>query len=152
MYEDFTNRACVVMQMANEEARRLNQEYMSTEHVLLGLIREGVRTQKRPGVAAKVLQEFGILDLRRMRVEVEKVTHAEPATTVKRDLVQSSHLQQAIDYAFEEAARLNLPDIGTGFLLLGILRESEGVAARVLRNLGLNAEDMRDRVLILLRR
>lgn len=68
-YERFTNRACVVMQLAFQEARRFNHEYVGTEHILLGLVKEGVRTRRRPGVAARVLKQLDILDLRKMRVE-----------------------------------------------------------------------------------
>ena len=152
MYEDFTNRARVVMQMATEEARRFNHDRVGTEHILLGLIKEAVRTRRHPGVAAKALKEFKVLDLRRMRIEVEKIVHAGMATVDIRELPQSSHAQRALDYAFEEAARLKLPDIGTGLLLLGVLRDSTRVAAQVLKNRGLNLQDVRDRVLRLLRK
>jgi ATP-dependent Clp protease ATP-binding subunit ClpC len=147
MYECFTNRACVVMQMANEEARRFNHTYVGTEHVLLGLVKEGVRTRSCPGVAAKVLREFDILHLRKIRVEVHKIVHSGADVTTKHELPHTPQVNRVIESAIQEADRLNLPDIGTGFLLLGLLREREGVAAQVLMNLGLKLEDMRKEVL-----
>jgi len=151
MYERFTNRAFVVMQFATEEARRFNHEYVGTEHIILGLVKEGVRTRTSLGVAAKVLQELDLLDLRKLRVDVEKVVHARADTVTKGELPQIPQARRVIEYAIEEAEHLKLPEIGTGLLLLGLVREQEGAAAQVLRSLGLNLEDMREKVLQLLR-
>ena len=152
MYEDFTNRACVVMQLAGQEARRFNHDHLGTEHILLGLVNEGVRTQTRPGFAAKVLDDFGVLDLRKMRIEVEKIVHSGSNQVTEGELPRTPQAEKVIDYALDEAGNLNLPDIGTGYLLLGLLREPEGVAARVLKSLGLSLEDIREKVLQLLRK
>src|ERR1700735_4897552 len=121
MYERFTDRARKVMQLANQEAQRFNHEYVGTEHVLLGLIKEG------SGVAATVLRNMDV-DLRKIRNEIEKV----------------------IEYAIEEARNLNHNYVGTEHLLLGLLREQEGVAAQVLMNLNLKLEEVREEVLNLL--
>jgi ATP-dependent Clp protease ATP-binding subunit ClpC len=150
MYERFTNRACVVMQLAAEEARRFNHPYVDTEHILLGLVKEGVRTRRRPGVAAKVLRRLGLLNLRKMRVEVEKVVHSELETASKDELTLTSRAKGVIEHAVGEAGHLNLPDIGTGFLLLGLLHERDGVAGQVLRNLELDLDDMYQTILRLL--
>jgi ATP-dependent Clp protease ATP-binding subunit ClpC len=150
MYECFTNRACVVMQLADEEARRFGHDHLGTEHILLGLVKEGVRTPGRPGIAAKVLKEFDILDLRKLGVEVEAVVHSGAGDT--HDLPHTPGAERAIDHAIEEAGNLRLGDIGTGFLLLGLLREQGDVAAQVLRNLGLKLEDIRAKALQLLRK
>jgi ATP-dependent Clp protease ATP-binding subunit ClpC len=152
MYERFTNRACVVMELASQEARRFNHACVGAEHILLGLVNEGVRTGKCPGVAAKVLRTRDLLNLRKMRVEVEKVVHSDPDAVSKAELPLTPQATRVIDHAVEEAARLNLPDIGTGCLLLALLREQEGAIAQVLKNLELDQEDMRRQVLLLPRK
>lgn len=146
-YERFTNRACVVMQLAFQEARRFNHDYVGTEHILLGLVKEGVRTRRRPGVAARVLKQLDILDLRKMRVEVEKVVHSGSNSVVKGELCLNTTAHRVIEFAIEEAGHLSLPDIGTGFLMLGLLHEQEDVAAQVLKNVGVKVEDIREKVL-----
>lgn len=152
MYERFTNRACVVMRLAEDEARRFNHDHVGPEHILLGIVKEAIRTRKRPGVAANVLQQLGVLDLRKIRVEVEKVVPAgaDPARTQQQP--KTPQAERVIDHAVEEAERLKQPEIGTGFLLLGLMHERDSVAARVLRGLGVNFEDLREKVLTLLRK
>jgi ATP-dependent Clp protease ATP-binding subunit ClpA len=124
------------MQLASQEAQRLNHEYVGTEHILLGLVQEGALAEGGLGVAATVLGRFGI-DLHRVRWEVEKIVVAGPDVTLPATLLQTPRARRAIEYAFEEARRLNRFPVGTGCLLLGLLREEEGVAAHVLVNLGL---------------
>src|SRR5262249_44095834 len=109
------------------------------------------RTRKRPGVAAIVLKPLGMLDLRKIRVEVEKAAHSGLDCRTKDELPQTPQTRRVIEHAIAEADRLDEPVIGTGFLLLGLLHEREGVAAEVLRNLGVSMEKMRENVLQLLR-
>src|SRR5919109_4833382 len=145
MYERFTDRARKVMQLANQEAQRFNHEYIGTEHILLGLVKEG------SGVAANVLKNLDI-DLRKIRLEVEKIVQHGPGgeQVVMGRLPHTPRAKKVIDYSIEEARNLNHNYVGTEHLLLGLLREQEGVAAQVLMNLGLKLEDVREEVLNLL--
>src|SRR5712691_9374418 len=145
MYERFTDRARKVMQLANQEAQRFNHEYIGTEHILLGLVKEG------SGVAANVLKNLEI-DLRKIRLEVEKIVQHGPGgeQVVMGRLPHTPRAKKVIEYSIEEARNLNHNYVGTEHLLLGLLREQEGVAAQVLMNLGLKLEDVREEVLNLL--
>jgi ATP-dependent Clp protease ATP-binding subunit ClpC len=143
MYERFTDRARKVMQLANQEAQRFNHEYIGTEHVLLGLIKEG------SGVAANVLKNLDV-DLRKIRLEVEKLVQSGPDMVTMGKLPQTPRAKKVIEYSMEEARNLNHNYVGTEHILLGLLREQEGVAAQVLMNLGLKLEDVREEVLNLL--
>ena len=143
MYERFTDRARKVMQLANQEAQRFNHEYIGTEHVLLGLIKEGT------GVAANVLKNLDV-DLRKIRLEVEKLVQSGPDMVTMGKLPQTPRAKKVIEYSMEEARNLNHNYVGTEHILLGLLREQEGVAAQVLMNLGLKLEDVREEVLNLL--
>jgi len=145
MYERFTDRARKVMQLANQEAQRFNHEYIGTEHILLGLVKEG------SGVAANVLKNLDI-DLRKIRLEVEKIVQTGPGgeQVVMGKLPHTPRAKKVIEYSIEEARNLNHNYVGTEHLLLGLLREQEGVAAQVLMNLGLKLEDVREEVLNLL--
>src|SRR5438552_3483072 len=143
MYERFTDRARKVMQLANQEAQRFNHEYIGTEHILLGLVKEG------SGVAANVLKNLDI-DLRKIRLEVEKIVQAGPDMVTMGKLPQTPRAKKVIEYSIEEARNLNHNYVGTEHLLLGLLREQEGVAGQVLINLGLKLEDVREEVLNLL--
>src|ERR1700687_2857499 len=143
MYERFTDRARKVMQLANQEAQRFNHEYIGTEHILLGLVKEGT------GVAANVLKNLDT-DLRKIRLEVEKIVQAGPDMVTMGKLPQTPRAKKVIEYSIEEARNLNHNYVGTEHLLLGLLREQEGVAAQVLMNLGLKLEDVREEVLNLL--
>src|SRR5881398_4190859 len=145
MYERFTDRARKVMQLANQEAQRFNHEYIGTEHILLGLVKEG------SGVAANVLKNLDI-DLRKIRLEVEKIVQTGPGSEMVTmgKLPQTPRAKKVIEYSIEEARNLNHNYVGTEHLLLGLLREQEGVAAQVLMNLGLKLEDVREEVLNLL--
>jgi len=143
MYERFTDRARKVMQLANQEAQRFNHEYIGTEHILLGLIKEG------SGVAANVLKNLDI-DLRKIRLEVEKLVQSGPDMVTMGKLPQTPRAKKVIEYSMEEARNLGHNYVGTEHILLGLLREQEGVAAQVLMNLGLKLEEVREEVLNLL--
>ena len=143
MYERFTDRARKVMQLANQEAQRFNHEYIGTEHILLGLVKEG------SGVAANVLKNLDV-DLRKIRNEVEKIVQPGPDIVTMGKLPQTPRAKKVIEYSMEEARNLNHNYVGTEHILLGLLREQEGVAAQVLMNLGLKLEDVREEVLNLL--
>ena len=145
MYERFTDRARKVMQLANQEAQRFNHEYIGTEHILLGLVKEG------SGVAANVLKNLDV-DLRKIRLEVERIVQpgAGGDQVVMGRLPHTPRAKKVIEYSIEEARNLNHNYVGTEHLLLGLLREQEGVAAQVLMNLGLKLEDVREEVLNLL--
>ena len=143
MYERFTDRARKVMQLANQEAQRFNHEYIGTEHILLGLVKEG------SGVAANVLKNLDV-DLRKIRLEVEKIVQSGPDMVTMGKLPQTPRAKKVIEYAMEEARNLNHNYVGTEHLLLGLLREQDGVAAQVLMNLGLKLEEVREEVLNLL--
>jgi ATP-dependent Clp protease ATP-binding subunit ClpC len=131
------------MQLANQEAQRFNHEYIGTEHILLGLVKEG------SGVAANVLKNLDI-DLRKIRLEVEKIVQSGPDMVTMGKLPQTPRAKKVIEYSIEEARNLGHNYVGTEHLLLGLLREQEGVAAQVLMNLGLKLEDVREEVLNLL--
>src|SRR5713101_5539558 len=143
MYERFTDRARKVMQLANQEAQRFNHEYIGTEHILLGLVKEG------SGVAANVLKNLDI-DLRKIRLEVEKIVQSGPGMVTMGKLPQTPRGKKVVEYAIEEARNLNHNYVGTEHLLLGLIREEEGVAAQVLMNLGLKLSDVRAELLNLL--
>src|SRR6187401_1450521 len=131
------------MQLANQEAQRFNHEYFGTEHILLGLVKEG------SGVAANVLKNLDI-DLRKIRLEVEKLVQSGPEMVTMGKLPQTPRAKKVIEYSMEEARNLNHNYVGTEHILLGLLREQEGVAAQVLMNLGLKLEEVREEVLNLL--
>ncbi|MFZ9088983.1 MAG: ATP-dependent Clp protease ATP-binding subunit, partial [Planctomycetaceae bacterium] len=143
MFERFTDRARKVMQLANQEAQRFNHEYIGTEHILLGLVKEG------SGVAANVLKNLDV-DLRKIRLEVEKIVQTGPDMVTMGKLPQTPRAKKVIEFAMDEAKNLNHNYVGTEHLLLGLLREHEGVAAQVLMNLSLKLEEVRDEVLNLL--
>jgi ATP-dependent Clp protease ATP-binding subunit ClpC len=143
MFERFTDRARKVMALANQEAQRFNHDYIGTEHILLGLVKEG------SGVGANVLKNLGV-DLRKVRLEVERLVKSGPEMVTMGKLPQTPRAKRVIEYAIEEARNLNHNYVGTEHLLLGLLREQDGVAAQVLMNLGLKLEDVREEVLNLL--
>src|SRR5207249_11496712 len=143
MDERFTDRARKVMQLTNQEAQRFNHEYIGTEHILLGLVKEG------SGVGANVLKNLDV-DLRKVRLEVEKLVKSGPDMVTMGKLPQTPRAKKVIEYAIEEARNLNHNYVGTEHLLLGLLREHDGVAAQVLMNLGLKLEEVREEVLNLL--
>jgi len=143
MFERFTDRARKVMALANQEAQRFNHEYVGTEHVLLGLVKEG------QGVAANVLHNLSV-DLKKIRLEVEKIVKSGPAMVTMGKLPQTPRAKKVIEFAIEEARNLGHNYVGTEHLLLGLLREHDGVAAQVLMNLGLKLDEVRTEVLSIL--
>ncbi len=143
MFNRFTERARKVIVYAKEEARRFNHDYIGTEHLLLGLIREG------EGVAAAVLQKLG-LDLETIRLEVEKLVQPGPQTQVVGDIPFTPRSKKALELSAEEARALGHNYIGTEHLLLGLVKEGEGMAYRVLLNLGLDLGKLRNEVMELL--
>jgi len=143
MFERFTDRARKVMALANQEAQRFNHEYIGTEHILLGLVKEG------SGVGATVLKNMEV-DIKKLRLEIEKLVKSGPDMVTMGKLPQTPRAKKVIEYAIEEARGLNHNYVGTEHILLGLLRETEGIAAQVLMNLGLKLEDVRQEVLNLL--
>jgi ATP-dependent Clp protease ATP-binding subunit ClpC len=139
MYERFTDRARKVMQLADQEAERLNCEYVGTEHILLGLAREG------NGVAAHVFKNMGA-DLSNITREVERIIQSGRGLVRKGDPL-SNRAKKVLEYSMEECRKLNHNYVGTEHLLLGLVREREGVAVEVLGNLGLQLQEVRDEVL-----
>ncbi len=143
MFERFTDRARKVMALATQEAQRFNHEYVGTEHILLGLVQEGT------GVGANVLKNLGV-DLQKVRMEVERLAKSGPEMVTMGKLPQTPRAKKVIEYAIEEARNLDHNYVGTEHLLLGLLREGEGVAAQVLMNMGLKLDEVREEVLHLL--
>ena len=143
MFDKFTDRARKVMALAREEAKRFNHEYIGTEHILLGLVKEG------SGVAANVLQNLDI-DLKKIRLEIEKIVQTGPDLVSVGQLPFTPRVKKVLEYAIEEARAMGHNYIGTEHQLLGLLREQEGVAAQVLLNLGLKLDDVREEVIELL--
>jgi ATP-dependent Clp protease ATP-binding subunit ClpC len=143
MFNRFTERARKVILLAKEEAKRFNHDYIGTEHILLGLIREG------EGVAAAVLASFG-LSSDKIRIEVEKLVQPGPSTVISGDLPFTPKAKKVIELAMEEARSLGHNYIGTEHLLLGLIREGEGIASQVLLNLGLELDKVREEVMNLL--
>lgn len=143
MFNRFTERARKVILLAKEEAKRFNHDYIGTEHILLGLIREG------EGVAATVLNKLG-LSLEKIRFEVEKLVQVGPSTVVSGDIPFTPTAKKVIELAAEEARSLGHNYIGTEHLLLGLLREGESIAAQVLLNLELDLNKVRNEVINLL--
>lgn len=140
MFDKFTNRAKQVIKLAKKEAQRLNHNYLGTEHVLLGLLKLG------QGVAVNVLRTLNI-DFEVVRQEVEKLVGYGPEIQVYGDPALTGRVKKVFEYANEEAANLNHNYVGTEHLLLGLLRQTDGVAAQVLENLNVNLKEVRKEVL-----
>jgi ATP-dependent Clp protease ATP-binding subunit ClpC len=145
MYERFTDRARKVMQLANQESQRFNHESLDTEHILIGLVKEG------SGVAANVLKNMDI-DLGKIRQEVERLAPQNNGgdRAVIGRLPLAPKAKQVIDFSVEEARNLNHNYVGTEHLLLGLLREQDSVAAQTILNMKLKIEVVREEVFILL--
>jgi ATP-dependent Clp protease ATP-binding subunit ClpC len=143
MFERFTDRARKVMQLANQEAQRFSHQYIGTEHILLGLIKEG------SGVAADVLKNLGI-DPAKVRREIELIVQPGPNMMTMGKLPQTPRAKKVVEYAIDEARKINHDYVGTEHLLLGLVREEEGVAGQVLMHLGLKLQVLRDEVIKLL--
>jgi ATP-dependent Clp protease ATP-binding subunit ClpC len=141
---NFTDRVRKVLQMAREEAARLHHEYVGTEHILLGLIREG------EGVAAAVLQNLNV-DLEEIQQKIEEtVKKGKAAAAAGPDLPYTSRAKKVLELAMTEARELNHSYVGTEHLLLGLLREEKGIAAQVLTDAGVSLEQSRAETLRLL--
>lgn len=140
MFDKFTNRAKQVIKLAKKEAQRLNHNYLGTEHVLLGLLKLG------QGVAVNVLRNLNI-EFDTVRAEVEKLVGYGPEIQVYGDPALTGKVKKVFEYANEEAANLNHNYVGTEHLLLGLLRQTDGVAAQVLENLNVNLKEVRKEVL-----
>jgi ATP-dependent Clp protease ATP-binding subunit ClpC len=142
-FDKFTERARKVLQLAQEEAQRFNHNYIGTEHILLGLVREG------DGVAARVLGNLGI-ELHKVRSAVEFIIGRGDRPTMG-DIGLTPRAKRVIELAVDEARRLNHHYIGTEHLLLGLVREGEGIAAGVLESLGVSLEKVRAQVIEVLK-
>ena len=140
MYERFTDRARQLMQFANQEAQRLNHEFIATEHLLLGLIKVA------NGTAVSVLHGMGV-QLPTVRRETERLVDEGPPMVTMGKLPQTPRSKKVIEYAMEEARNLNHNYVGTEHLLLGMLREQEGIAAQILMNFGVRLEETREAVI-----
>lgn len=138
-FEKFTERARKVLTLAQEEAQRFNHNYIGTEHLLLGLVREG------DGVAARVLSNMGV-QLPKVRSAVEFII-GRGETMIMGEIGLTPRAKKVIELAVDEARRLNHHYIGTEHLLLGLVREGEGIAAGVLESLGVNLEKVRAQVM-----
>jgi ATP-dependent Clp protease ATP-binding subunit ClpA len=143
LYDRFTDRARKVMAYARQEAQRFNHDFIGTEHILLGLIKEG------GGVAANVLRDLDV-DVKKVRLEVERMMQPNPDVQTKGQPPFTPRAKRVIAFSLEEARALEHNYIGTEHILLGLLRENEGVAAHVLTNLGVKLEAVREAVLHLL--
>ncbi|RJX27270.1 MAG: ATP-dependent Clp protease ATP-binding subunit [Dethiobacter sp.] len=142
MFGRFTERAQQVLVLAQEEAKRLNHNFIGTEHILLGLVREG------SGIAARSLQNLGV-ELSRVRSEVEKIIGKGEKTLVQ-GISYTPRAKKVIELAIEEGQNLGHNYVGTEHLLLGLLREGEGIAAQVLTILGIDLKKARREVIQLL--
>ncbi|HCK60654.1 MAG TPA: NDP-hexose 4-ketoreductase, partial [Gemmatimonadetes bacterium] len=136
MNYNFTDRVRKVLAMAREEAIRLQHDYVGTEHLLLGLIREG------EGVAAVVLQHLSV-DLDQIHEGVEESVREGKATIALGELPYTSRAKKVLEFAMTEARDFNHSYVGTEHLLLGLLREEKGIAAQVLNSLGVTLDEAR---------
>lgn len=143
MFDRFTERARKVMSLARQEAQRASHDYIGTEHILLGLVAEG------SGVAAQVLRRLEV-EPRRIRTEVEKIVKDGTSMATMGQLPFTPLAKKVLEFSLEEAQNLGHSYLGTEHLLLGLIRETDGIAARVLRELGVEVESVREEVLALL--
>ena len=140
MFYKFSGQARKVMALANMEAQRLNHEFIGTEHMLLGVINEG------SGSGANALKSLGI-DLEKLQAEVKKILEPGPDVVEAGRLPQTPHSKQVIEWAIEEANSFKHKYVGTGHMLLGLLRANDSATAKLLINKGLKLEDVRKEVL-----
>ncbi|MBI4581624.1 MAG: hypothetical protein HY718_18145 [Planctomycetes bacterium] len=143
MSESLTHRARRGVALAQEAAHRLNHEYIGTEHILLRLVKEG------SGVGANALKNLHV-ELPKLRRGIENLLKPGPAPVSATNFPQTPQTKKVMEYALEEARSLSHNYVGTEHLLLGLLREQEGVASQVLMDLGVRVEDVREEVLNLL--
>ena len=140
MLERFTERARRAITLANQEAQRLKHDHLGTEHLLLGMVKEGT------GMSAGVLHDLGV-DLEALRREVERLGHGPNTANPPANPKQTARLHRVFDYANEESAALNHNYIGTEHLMLGLLREPESTAGKALKNLRLTTDRVRAAIL-----
>lgn len=140
MFDKFTNRAKQVIKLAKKEAQRLNHNYLGTEHILLGLMKLG------QGIAVNVLRNMNV-DYELVRQEVERLVGFGPEIQLYGDPALTGKVKKVIEFSNEEATALNHNYVGTEHLLLGLLRQTDGVAAQVLENLNVNLKEVRKEVL-----
>src|SRR5437868_3795487 len=138
-FDKFTERARRVLTLAQEEAQRFNHNYIGTEHLLLGIVREG------DGVAARVLNNMGV-QLPKVRSATEFII-GRGEGPVTGDLELTQRARKVIELAIDEARRLNHHYIGTEHILLGLVREGQGIAAGILESLGVNLQKVRNQVM-----
>jgi len=139
MFERFTDRARNVMALANQQAQRFGHNCVGTEHIFLGLLKEDT------GTGAKILRDRGV-DIGKMLHEIEQLLKLEgkPESDAENKLSPTPPAVEVVKYALEEARALKHDHIGTEHLLLGLLRETGGIAAQALANLGIKLEDVRE--------
>ena len=140
MFDKFTNRAKQVIKLAKKEAQRLNHNYLGTEHILLGLLKLG------QGVSVNVLRGLNV-DFETVKAQVEKMVGFGPEIQVYGEPALTNKVKKVFEYANEEAANLNHNYVGTEHLLLGLLKQTDGVAAQVLENLNVNLKEVRKEIL-----
>ena len=143
-FDRFNDRAKRVLALAQDEAIRFNHNYIGTEHLLLGLAREG------EGVAAKALGELGVT-LAKLRTSVEKIMGRGDSTTSPSEITLSPRTKKVIEYAIDEARKLGHSHVGTEHLLLGLVREGGHIGAKAIESLGVTLESVRDKVMSLLK-
>jgi ATP-dependent Clp protease ATP-binding subunit ClpC len=139
MFERFTEKAIKVIMLAQEEARRLGHNFVGTEQILLGLIGEGT------GIGPKVLKAMGV-NIKDARVEVEKII-GRGSGFVAVEIPFTPRAKRVLELSLDEASQLGHNYIGTEHLLLGLIKEGEGVAARVLENLGVDLSKVRSQII-----
>ena len=139
-FDRFNDRAKRVLALAQDEAIRFNHNYIGTEHLLLGLVREG------EGVAARALDALGV-ELSKVRSSVEFIIGRGDSTTSPSEITLSPRTKKIIELAIDEARKLGHSHVGTEHLLLGVVREGEGVSVRVLESLGVNLENVRHQII-----
>jgi len=142
MFGRFTERAQQVLVLAQEEAKRLNHNFIGTEHLLLGLVREG------SGIASRALQGMSV-DLSRVRSEVERIT-PKGEKIIQQGISYTPRAKRVVELAIEESQNLGHNYVGTEHLMLGLIREGEGIAAQVLANMGIDLKRARKEVIHLL--
>ena len=138
MFERFTEKAIAVIMLAQDEARRLGHNFVGTEQILLGLI------EKKTGTAAKVLRLVG-LNLEDTRVEVEKLI-GNGSGFVDKEIPFTTRAKKILNFSLEEAKKLNHDYVGTEHLLLGITRENESLAVKIIENSNINLEELRRKI------
>lgn len=136
MSEIFTDRVRMILALANQEAKRFNHEYVGTEHILLGLLRD------TEGIANQVLLSLDV-DIDELVLEVQKMVRSGQEMVTISKLPQSRHVINVMDYAKKEALLLGNRFVGTEHLLLGLMREKNGIAAKFFKKRGLRLEDVR---------